>query len=118
MQAKISTSAQKSGNVRFAIKFNLKDSGLDWNKNDIIRVITNRSKNELVFEKVSKMHSKQVARTLTSTGSGSFAFDKGVYITHRDNRFEGTPVAGVVDFAKCKIENQRVKMKMPASMFA
>lgn len=118
MQAKISTSAHKSGNVRFAIKFDLKDSGLDWNKNDIIRVITNRSKNEVVFEKVSKKHSKQVAHTLTSVGSGSFAFNKGIYLSHRENRFEGKPVLGVTEFAQCKVEKNRVKMKMPNNVFA
>lgn len=118
MQAKISTTAMKSGNVRYAIKFNLQNSGLDWKKNDIIRVITNRSKNEVIFEKVNKKHSKQVAHTLTSAGSGSFAFDKGIYLTHRENRFEGQPLVGVVDVASCKVEDQRVKMKMPASMFA
>jgi hypothetical protein len=77
VSTQISPTTEKS---RVIVKFDPAAFGLDWNLGDTIRVISNKTKQTLELVKVPRKYKKQVAFTLTSTGSGSFAFNKGLFV--------------------------------------
>ena len=87
----ISVQSTSDSNARVIFKFNPEDFNLDWQKGDVIRVISKKNSNFVRLVKSSKKHKKQVSFTLTSTGSGSFNFNQGIFIPHTNRRFSLNP---------------------------
>jgi len=87
----ISVQASENKNTRVVFKFNPQDFNLDWQKGDVIRVISKKNSNFVRLVKSSKKHKKQVAFILTSTGSGDFSFNQGLFIPHTQRRFSMAP---------------------------
>lgn len=72
---------------RLAIKLNLKELGVGWSKNDVIRIISHKEDGTLILKRVGTKAKKTVAHTLTSTGSGTFSHDVGLYMSYKPRRF-------------------------------
>ena len=111
VSTQISPTTDKS---RVIVKFDPAAFGLDWNLGDTIRVISNKTKQTLELVKVPRKYKKQVAFTLTSTGSGSFAFNKGLYISHTDHRFVRKPTQSKHTLVPVKFDpvNQSLTIKV------
>jgi hypothetical protein len=118
----IKLSTQKNNNsehARLVAKLDLDKLDTGWSKDDIIRVISNRTKNTLIFQKVSKKHSKQVAYKATSTGSGEFTHNVGLYINYTKHRFSA-PLAAQqsINAAVRKLDGNRIEVYLPEELFA
>lgn len=88
-EIKLSTQSKENGKSRLSIKMDMESLGLDWQKNDIIRVMSYKDTNSIVLKRVGKKAKKTVAHTLTTTGRGSFSHDLGLYVAHKSSRFKG-----------------------------
>lgn len=88
-EVKVSTQMKQNGKSRLSIKMDMESLGLDWQKNDIIRVMSYKDSNTIVLKRVGKKAKKTVAHTLTTTGRGNFAHDLGLYVSHKPSRFKG-----------------------------
>ena len=115
MKAKITAQTTQTQS-RFVIKFDPKE--MNWDRNDIIRVITNKSENKITLTRVSKKHTKQVAYTLTSTGRGDFSFNEGIFVGFKPNRFAGAPASGKSAEVVVRKSANRMVIKMPQEVFA
>lgn len=119
-EIKLSTQVKKnSQHARLVAKLDLEKLDTGWDKNDTIRVISNRTKNTLILQKVSKKHSKQVAYKMTSTGSGEFSHDVGLYIGYTSHRFSA-PLATQqsINAAVRKLDGNRLEVYLPQELFA
>lgn len=115
MKAKIT--AQNSHNRdRVVVKFD--PSELNWQKNDIIRVISKKKENKIILTRVANKYSKQVAYTLTSTGRGTFSFNQGVFIPYRKNRFANKLAIGKSAEVIVNKSANRIEIQMPNEVFA
>ena len=97
------------------IKFDPKE--MNWEKNDIIRVISKKKENKIILKKVNKKYAKQVAYTLTSTGSGSFSFNYGIFVGFKKNRFSGKLINGVSAYAEAIKSKNQLEIEMPKEIF-
>lgn len=88
-EVKLSTQIQAGRNPRLSIKLNTKELGINWQSQDIIRVMSYKEDGTLILKRVGKKASKTVAHTLTKTGGGSFDHDLGIFVSHRPTRFRG-----------------------------
>lgn len=88
-EVKVSTQSKESGKSRLSIKMDMDGLGLDWQKNDIIRVMSYKDTNSIVLKRVGKKAKKTIAHKLTSTGRGAFSHDLGLYVSHKLSRFKG-----------------------------
>lgn len=118
-EIKLSTQTKNnSEHARLVAKINLEKLETGWGKDDIIRVISNRTSNTLILQKVSKKHTKQVAYKMTSTGSGEFSHDVGLYINYTKHRFS-SPLAAKssVNAAVRKLDGNRIEVYLPNELF-
>lgn len=108
----ISIQSNSESSARVLFKFNPEYFNLDWQKGDIIRVISKKKSNFVQLVKSSKKHKKQVAFTLTSTGSGSFNFDKGLFVPHTKRRFSLNPLFSH-QLRSCAFSNDKKSLIIP-----
>lgn len=83
----LSTQVSEGRASRLAVKLNTKALGIDWNENDIIRVMSYKKDGTIVLKRVGKKVPKTVCHTLTKTGGGNFSHSLGIYVSHRPKRF-------------------------------
>ena len=83
----LSTQIAQGRAARLSVKLDTKALGLDWNENDIIRVMSYKKDGTIVLKRVGKKVAKTVCHTLTKTGGGNFAHGLGIFISHRPKRF-------------------------------
>ncbi len=111
--SKISAQSNQSCE-RFVIKFDEEElKQLGWESKDIIRVISKKKENKLILKKVNKKYSKQVAYTLTSTGSGVFVGSKGLFVKYGKNRFAAPPKNGVTSVCEKNILGSKMELTIP-----
>jgi hypothetical protein len=115
MKAKI-TAQETQTQSRFVIKFDPKE--MNWDKNDIIRVITNKKENKVILTRVPKKYSKQIAHTITSTGRGDYEYNQGIFVGYKKRRFSGELAAGKSAEVRVRKSPNRIEFKMPKAVFA
>ncbi len=115
MKAKI-TAQETQTQSRFVIKFDPKE--MNWDENDIIRVITNKTENKIVLTRVPKKYSKQIAHKITSTGRGDYEYNKGIFVGFKKRRFAGELANGKSATVRVRKSPNRIEFKMPKAVFA
>lgn len=115
MKAKI-TAQQTQTHSRFVIKFDPKE--MNWDKNDIIRVITNKRENKIKLIRVAGKYAKQIAHTITSTGRGDYAYNQGIFVAFKRRRFAGELASGKSAEVDVLKSADRIEFNMPAAVFA
>ena len=86
MKAKITTLKTQTQS-RFIIKFDPKE--MNWESDDIIRVIANKRENKIILTRVANKYDKQIAHKITSTGRGEYKYNKGIFVGFKKRRFAG-----------------------------
>jgi len=89
----VSIQVTSNNQPRVVVKFDPKDFNLDWKNGDIIRATFKKDLNFIRLSKSSKKHRKQLSFTLTSTGSGDFKFNQGLFIPYTSRRFATKPTS-------------------------
>lgn len=116
--SKISAQSNNSSE-RFVIKFEDDElKALGWESKDIIRVISKKKENKIILKKVNKKYSKQVAYTLTSTGSGEFSCSKGLFVKYGKNRFSAPPKNGSSAICEKNIVGNKLELTIPQEVLA
>lgn len=85
----LSTQMAQGRAPRLSIKLDVDSLGVDWQAQDVIRVMSYKEHGKVILKRVGKKASKTVAYGLTKTGGGDFAHSLGLYVTHRPTRFSG-----------------------------
>jgi hypothetical protein len=115
MKAKI-TAQETQTQSRFVIKFDPKE--MNWDKKDIIRVITNKKENKIILTRVANKYSKQIAHTITSTGRGDYEYNQGIFVGYNKRRFAGELAAGKSAEVRVRKLANSIEIKMPKAVFA
>lgn len=87
-EIKLSTKVQEGKKSRLAIQMNMKELGINWKQQDIIRVMSYKEDGTLILKKVGTKAKKTVSHTLTKTGGGQFNHDLGIFVSHNNRRFQ------------------------------
>jgi bifunctional DNA-binding transcriptional regulator/antitoxin component of YhaV-PrlF toxin-antitoxin module len=86
-EVKMSTQIQEGQKNRLAIKFDIHSMGLNWQRGDILRVISHKKENRLILKKVSAKSFKKICHKITSTSGGENPY-LGIYIQYGARRFK------------------------------
>ncbi len=117
-EIKLSTQIKSDKEQKLTVKFDAKALGLDWKKEDTIRVKCYKKEGRIVLTKVARKYSRQIAYNVTSMGSGTFAHNLGIYVTRKNTRFDSLTKTHMADAAVRLINSKSIEVHLPKEVFA
>lgn len=117
-EIKISTQIKSDKEQKLTVKFDAKALGLDWKKEDTIRVKCYKKEGRLVLTKVARKYDRQIAYNVTSMGSGTFAHNLGIYVTRKNTRFNALTPTHMASAAVRMLTPSSIEVHLPKEVFA
>ncbi len=113
----MSTQIQESQKNRIAIKFDIQSIGLDWQRGDILRVISHKKENRLILKKVGVKSEKKICHKITTTSGGENPYS-GIYVQYGARRFKEVfeKMSSIVPAFR-RISNSELEIYMPDEAF-